>query len=266
MNTIVASWVLLPCAFDCCWLRDVGGDSARQMELEARRRVRLGERRREPVDDVQRRAGTEPGDVRLGQQLRGVAVLGRADVLHAGDVLNLLGGVGEAHKGLGVGRGDRAVVSDGDDDDRDEGRLADERLGEVAGDRARCARGQEGRVVVVDLARQRGKVVHRCERPDEPDDDDQPAELHGEASKAVKEGVHRSRVSVSGLGGIGLCTVTGPSTEARLVEPGAGWLTCRCGATATQPSLSQLRFAHPRRHRVGARGTPGASFSCLALP
>ena len=67
-----------------------------------------------------------------------------------------------------------------------------------------------------------GRKCTDGDRPDEPDDDDEPAEPDAEASKAVKEGVHRSGVSVSGLGGIGLCTVTGPSTEARLVEPGAG--------------------------------------------
>ena len=95
------------------------------------------------------------------------------------------------------------VLAYADDDHRHERRLADQRRGKVAGDGARSTRGQERRVVVVDLACERGEEVNRRGRPDEPHDNDEPTKSHGEASKAIEEHVHTSQVSVSGLGGVG---------------------------------------------------------------
>ena len=52
MNRIVSQLGLVAGRLRLLLVGDVGGDGAGQVELQAGRRARLGERRREPVDDV----------------------------------------------------------------------------------------------------------------------------------------------------------------------------------------------------------------------
>ena len=104
------------------------------MELEARRRRGLCERGREAVDDVERGPGAEAGDVRLGEKLDRMGVPLRAYVLHAVDVHDLFRRGRQANDRLGVGCVDRAVLANADDDHRNEVRLPDQGLCEVARD------------------------------------------------------------------------------------------------------------------------------------
>ena len=82
MNRIVSAWVLLPVALDCFCSATLVATVPARWNCRPGGAPDLGELRGQPVHDVLRRHQAEAGDVRLGEQLHCVPVLGGPDVLH----------------------------------------------------------------------------------------------------------------------------------------------------------------------------------------
>jgi len=170
------------------------------------------------LDQVGHAGFVAAADVGQHLQLLCLLVRGPAQVAHRDDRLHRADIVLEAGQPAHVRGGEGPLAGRRDDRDRNEiGRP--ERGGELRRLLAGSIGRQEGTVVALSDAAERGQELRHREARDQPGRDDDPAEFDGERANSPEYGVDAHRASL-----LGLIPAPGPGDGDRVALWGAGYL------------------------------------------